>query len=85
MPSESYEALSRDGKILADLLGTNLPSGAVSDWKGAIVQAVFSHFGPVRISDVWRMLTGRPNDSFPYIVRLRQPKRSDGLHPCSWW
>lgn len=47
MGSESYEALSRDGKTLADLLGTNLPSGAVSDWKGAIVQAVFSHFGPV--------------------------------------
>lgn len=47
MGSENYEALSRDGKTLADLLGTNLPSGAVSDWKGAIVQAVFSHFGPV--------------------------------------
>ena len=47
MPSESYEALSRDGNILTDLLGTNLPSGAVSDWKGAIVQAVSSHFGPV--------------------------------------
>lgn len=47
MGSESYEALSRDGKTLAYLLRRNLPSGAVSDWKGAIVQAVSSHFGPV--------------------------------------
>ena len=47
MPSENYEALSRDGKTLADLLGANLPSGAVSDWKGAIVQAISSHFGPI--------------------------------------
>ena len=47
MPSESYEALSRDGKTLAGLLGTNLPSGVVSDWKGAIIQAISSHFGPV--------------------------------------
>jgi hypothetical protein len=47
MPSESYDALSRDGRILAGLLGTHLPSGAVSDWKGAIVQAISSHFGPI--------------------------------------
>ncbi len=47
MSSETYEAISRDCKRLADLLGYCLPAGAVSDWKGAIVAAVASHFGNI--------------------------------------
>ena len=47
MTSESYEALSRDCRILADLLINHLPEGAVSDWKGAIVASVASYFGNI--------------------------------------
>jgi hypothetical protein len=47
MRSESYEAIGRDCAILADLLGNNLPSGAVSDWKGAIVASIASFFGSI--------------------------------------
>ena len=45
MTSESYEAIGRDCSILAGLLGRNLPKGAVSDWKGAIVASIASYFG----------------------------------------
>jgi transposase-like protein len=47
MTSESYEAIGRDCKALADRLDGHLPTGAVSDWKGAIVSAVASYFGPI--------------------------------------
>jgi len=47
MSSETYEAISKDVQILTRLLGKNLPSGAVSDWKGAIISAVSSHFGAI--------------------------------------
>lgn len=47
MGSESYEMLHRDLEQLTVLLGTHLPSGAVSDWSGAIVAAVSSHFGAI--------------------------------------
>lgn len=47
MTSESYEAIGRDCGMLANLLGKNLPSGAVSDWKGAIVASIASYFGPI--------------------------------------
>jgi hypothetical protein len=47
MKSESYEAISRDCRFLADLLGDQLPVGAVSDWKGAIVAGVASYFGNI--------------------------------------
>jgi transposase-like protein len=47
MTSETYEAIGRDCSILANLLENNLPSGAVSDWKGAIVASIASHFGPI--------------------------------------
>jgi hypothetical protein len=42
--SESYQALHDDLVVLVDLLGDNLPSGVVSDWKGAIVSGVATHF-----------------------------------------
>jgi len=45
MRSESYTAIHRDLASLTGLLGSHLPMGAVSDWKGAIVAAVASHFG----------------------------------------
>lgn len=47
MASETYEAIGRDCKALADRLEHHLPMGAVSDWKGAIVSAVASHFGEI--------------------------------------
>ena len=47
MSSESYEAIHRDLEALAIRLGDHLPVGAVSDWKGAIVAAVRSHFGAI--------------------------------------
>jgi hypothetical protein len=47
MTSESYEAISRDCRILADLLSNHLPTGAVSDWKGAIVTSIAFYFGNI--------------------------------------
>ena len=47
MSSESYEAIHRDLAALTTLLGDHLPMGAVSDWKGAIVAGVASHFGNI--------------------------------------
>lgn len=47
MGSETYEAIGRDIEALADLLNARIPTGAVSDWKGAIVSAVASHFGSI--------------------------------------
>ncbi|MCL4359955.1 hypothetical protein M1555_01715 [Patescibacteria group bacterium] len=47
IPSETYEAMHRDLTVLAGLLGTHLPMGAVSDWKGSIVAGVASHFGNI--------------------------------------
>lgn len=46
-PSESYLALGGDLKILSKLIENNFPSGAISDWKGAIVAAVGGHFGGI--------------------------------------
>jgi len=46
--SESYAAFHADLERLTKLLrksGNSYPAGAVSDWKGAIVSAVASHFG----------------------------------------
>jgi len=45
MSSESYEAIGKDLSCLAGLLNNHLPAGAVSDWKGAIVASIASHFG----------------------------------------
>lgn len=45
--SESYEAVGREIHALAHALDDHLPHGAVSDWKGAIVSAVASHFGAI--------------------------------------
>jgi len=47
MSSESYEAIHRDLEALALHLGSHLPVGAVSDWKGSIVTGVASHFGNI--------------------------------------
>jgi len=47
MKSESYDAIAHDCAILARLLDAHFPMGAVSDWKGAIVSAVASYFGPI--------------------------------------
>ena len=47
MKSESYESIARDCGALTKQLGNRLPAGAVSDWKGAIISAVASHFGSI--------------------------------------
>jgi hypothetical protein len=47
MGSETYEAIGRDCKALGGHLEHHLPSGAISDWKGAIVSAVASYFGNI--------------------------------------
>ena len=47
MKSESYESIHRDLEDLTGLLGSHLPVGAVSDWKGSIVAGVASHFGNI--------------------------------------
>ncbi len=47
MSSESYEAIHRDLTVLTTLLGDHLPMGAISDWKGAIVAGIASHFGNI--------------------------------------
>ncbi len=47
MSSESYGAIHRDITALTTLLGDHLPMGAISDWKGAIVAGVASHFGNI--------------------------------------
>lgn len=43
--SESYEAYDLDLGELSKELVNNLPSGAVSDWKGAGVMGIIRHFG----------------------------------------
>lgn len=47
MKSESYESIARDIHALTELLDDHRPAGAVSDWKGAIVSAINSYFGPI--------------------------------------
>lgn len=47
MKSESYESIAHDCAVLGERLSDHLPTGAVSDWKGAIVAAVASHFGNI--------------------------------------
>lgn len=42
--SESYEVIRLDLAVLVELLGNNQPSGAVSDWKGSIVNGVANYF-----------------------------------------
>ncbi len=45
--SESYEAITADFQQLIPLIQDHLPSGAISDWKGAIVSAVNEFLPPV--------------------------------------
>lgn len=45
--SESYTALITDMAKLVELLSGSLPTAAVSDWKGAIVNAVTVGFGEI--------------------------------------
>lgn len=47
MKSESYESIAQECAAIAKRLFDNLPTGAVSDWKGAIVSAVASYFGTI--------------------------------------
>jgi len=38
--SESYEAIEKDFKLLVPIIADRLPSGVITDWKGALVSAV---------------------------------------------
>lgn len=79
--SESYLAFDTDLKRLSGLIidsNGNLPKGAVSDWKGAIVGAVNMHFGPIPhqrcLTHVTRMAKRLlpENSPFPATRSLRQ-------------
>lgn len=45
--SESYEAISADFQRLLPVIESNLPSGVISDWKGAIVSSVGEFLPPI--------------------------------------
>ena len=45
--SESYPALCTDLGTLSGLLGSRLPSGVISDWKGSIRAGVATYFGDI--------------------------------------
>lgn len=46
-PSESYDAMTIDFKRLLAVIKNTLPSGVISDWKGAIVAAVDTFLPPL--------------------------------------
>lgn len=46
-PSESYEAIEKDFKELTPIIKDNLPSGVITDWKGALVSAVNINLPPI--------------------------------------
>lgn len=79
--SESYFAFDSDLKVLSRLItdfNGDLPKGAVSDWKGAIIAAVNIHFGPIPhqrcLTHVTRMVKRLlpENSPFPATRSLRQ-------------
>ena len=45
--SESYEAIEKDFEEFTPIIKNNLPSGAITDWKGALVSAVNIFLSPV--------------------------------------
>lgn len=47
MANETYESINRDLNTVSRLLGSNVPVVAVSDWKGAIVSGIATHFGNI--------------------------------------
>lgn len=45
--SESYEAVEKDFKELALIIKSGLPSGVITDWKGALISAVNINLPPI--------------------------------------
>jgi len=45
--TESYDSISQDFKKLISIIDRNLPTGVVSDWKGAIVASVNIYLPPI--------------------------------------
>lgn len=45
--SESYEAVEKDFKQLAPIIDSRLPSGVITDWKGALVSAINIFLPPI--------------------------------------
>ena len=45
--SESYEAIEADFKLLTPIVKNHLPSGVITDWKGALVYAVNISLPPI--------------------------------------
>ena len=45
--SESYSAIEKDFKLLTPIIADRLPSGVITDWKGAIVGAVNIFLPPI--------------------------------------
>lgn len=79
--SESYQAFITDLKQLTELIAAtngNLPIGAISDWKGAIVAAVVMYFGAIPhqrcLTHVDRMTKRLLPENSPFLAtrNLRQ-------------
>lgn len=79
--SESFEALSEDLEKLTNLIldsSGNLPIGAISDWKSAILASVGSFFGPIPhqrcLSHVIRLAKHLlpKNSPVPATLKLRE-------------
>ena len=45
--SESYEAIEKDFKEFLPIIKNHLPSGAITDWKGALVSAININLPPI--------------------------------------
>lgn len=77
-PSESFAALESDLIKLTSLISEstgNFPVGAVSDWKGAIVAAVGTFFGPIPhqrcLSHVLRLAKNLLPKNSPVVATLK--------------
>lgn len=90
--SESYLAFDTDLKVLSGLInnpGGNLPKGAISDWKGAIVMAVNMHFGPIPhqrcLTHVLRMAKRLLPENSPFVATRSLRKIAQELINVEFW
>lgn len=90
--SESYLAFDTDLKLLSRLImdsGGNLPKGAISDWKGAIVAAVNIHFGPIPhqrcLTHVTRMAKRLLPENSPFAATRLLRKIAQDLIFVEFW
>lgn len=91
-PSESYLAFDCDLKKLSELItgsNGNLPDGAVSDWKGAIVTSLNMHFGPIPhqrcLTHVTRMAKRLLPENSPFAATRALRKIAQELILVEFW